>query len=148
MRQVLDYQSRGPDWDLGPILRWFLAFLVAAVLLFATVNSLINRRNSHRIEGRINSKMLNLRTELGVFETDNGRYPTTAEGLEALVTCPPGLSATWLGPYLEKLPLDKWAHPFIYRFPGTKGPLPFDLFSAGADGIPDNADDMDWSSLD
>jgi type II secretion system protein G len=146
MRQVLDYQSRGSDRKLGPILWWSLALTVAVVVLFVTANTLIKHRAGHRIEGRVNSKIGILRWGLDLFKTDNGRYPTTTEGLEALVTPPPGLSATWLGPYVDRLPLDKWGRPFIYRFPGTMGPFPFDLFSAGADGIPDNADDMDWLS--
>lgn len=58
----------------------------------------------------------NLATAIESFYTDNARYPTEAEGLNALVTKPDGLT-TWNGPYLKKktLPKDGWGHDFIYK---------------------------------
>jgi general secretion pathway protein G len=86
--------------------------------------------------------MSNLKTALDVFETDNGRYPTTSEGLSALVSCPPGLT-TWQGPYAVLIPNDKWGHPYVYRCPGLANPSSFDLLSAGPDGILGTPDDPD-----
>lgn len=69
---------------------------------------------------------------LDEFRLDNGRYPTTAEGLEALRTKPGGL-ANWDGPYLPKqIPQDPWGHPYVYTCPGEHGP--YDLISYGPDG--------------
>ncbi|MDL1956005.1 MAG: type II secretion system major pseudopilin GspG [Candidatus Desulfofervidus auxilii] len=68
---------------------------------------------------------------LDAFRLDVGRYPTTEEGLEALVTNP-GIEK-WDGPYLKKkIPLDPWGHPYVYKCPGEHGE--YDLYSLGADG--------------
>ena len=77
---------------------------------------------------------------LQLYSFDMGRYPATAEGLEALVRNPGG-SDSWKGPYLSKeLPKDPWGRPYLYRSPGMHGD--FDLYSAGADGIEGNEDDI------
>jgi general secretion pathway protein G len=80
---------------------------------------------------------------LDTFRLDVGRYPTTEEGLGALLAAPPALAAKWNGPYLKKsVPLDPWGHAYQYRSPGSKGD--FDLIATGKDGQPggegDNAD--------
>ncbi len=69
---------------------------------------------------------------LDSFRLDVGRYPTTEEGLGALVTQPPAL-AKWNGPYLGKdVPLDPWSHPYQYLSPGSK--REFAIISLGKDG--------------
>jgi len=88
------------------------------------------------------SEIWNVKTALGVFKTDVGRYPTTAEGLQALVTCPAGIATAWRGPYFEPLPADKWGHPLVYRCPGTAGPTSYDLLSVGPDGVEGTKDDV------
>ena len=87
-----------------------------------------------------------LGTALDTLRLDAGRYPTTAEGLEALRTRPSGLDK-WDGPFLKKeVPLDPWGRPYVYRSPSEHGP--YDLVSYGADGAPggeaDNADITSW----
>jgi len=70
---------------------------------------------------------------LDQFRLDVGRYPTTQEGLAALVTNP-GIDK-WEGPYLKKgLPNDPWGKPYIYTCPGTHGE--YDIVSYGRDGNP------------
>jgi len=83
---------------------------------------------------------------LDQFRLDLGRYPTTDEGLQALVT-PPGNDANWAGPYLKKgVPADPWGRPYVYQQPGTHGD--FDLLSYGKDGRPggsgEDADITNW----
>ena len=80
--------------------------------------------------------VMNLKVALDAFQIDNGRYPTPAEGLNILVNPPNGDHA-----YVDKVPIDPWGNPYVYRFPGSKGNA-FDLFSVGPDGIPDTADDV------
>ena len=75
------------------------------------------------------------------FETDNGRFPTTEEGLQALVENPGNLP-NWKHSYIEKLPNDPWGHPYIYRCPGT-GSKDFDLLSCGPDGHEGGGDDIE-----
>jgi general secretion pathway protein G len=70
---------------------------------------------------------------LDQFRLDVGRYPSTQEGLAALVTNP-GIDK-WEGPYLKKgLPNDPWGKPYIYTCPGTHGE--YDIVSYGRDGQP------------
>jgi general secretion pathway protein G len=76
-----------------------------------------------------------LSAALDFFQVDNGRYPNTGEGLEALIKRPDGL-ATWNGPYLAKneIPLDGWHHPFIYQ--ADQDADGYSITSLGADGKP------------
>jgi len=77
------------------------------------------------------------------FKTDTGRYPTMAEGLEALVHAPPGLAGRWKGPYVKAVPLDAWGNAFFYRMPGVAVPTEYELISAGGDGKVGTDDDLD-----
>jgi len=80
-----------------------------------------------------------LGTVLDTFRLDIGRYPTTQEGLQALVTRPNGIER-WDGPYLNKgVPKDPWDRPYVYRSPGEGG-RPYDIYSLGADGAPGGQD--------
>jgi general secretion pathway protein G len=77
-----------------------------------------------------------IKTGLSAFEVDFGRYPTTAEGLAALMTCPTNIpSSQWHGPYLYKAPLDPWGHEYVYRYPGIHNTNSYDIYSCGFDGI-------------
>lgn len=70
---------------------------------------------------------------LDTFRLDTGRYPTTGEGLEGLLT-DPGVN-NWDGPYLKKaVPNDPWGRSYHYESPGNHGD--YDLYSYGADGSP------------
>jgi general secretion pathway protein G len=86
---------------------------------------------------------------LKLYRLDNHRYPTTAQGLKALVERPAGDPAppAWRG-YLERLPLDPWGHPYQFLSPGIQSEM--DVFSLGADGEPggegNNADIGNWQS--
>ncbi|WLI90261.1 type II secretion system major pseudopilin GspG [Massilia sp. R2A-15] len=75
---------------------------------------------------------------LDTYRLDVGRYPSTEEGLAALLAAPASGAGKWNGPYLKKaLPLDPWGHPFQYRAPGPKGE--FEILSLGRDGQPGGA---------
>ena len=82
---------------------------------------------------------------LDMFELDNGRYPTTEQGLEALLTKPrtiPELK-NWKGPYIKKPKFnDPWGTPYIYKYPGERNPQEYELFSTGPDGKEGGGDDI------
>ncbi len=83
---------------------------------------------------------------LDEFRLDNGRYPTTDEGLEALRKNPGDLK-NWAGPYLPKaIPKDPWGNDYVYKSPGEHGN--YDLLSYGGDGEPggegEDADIVSW----
>jgi general secretion pathway protein G len=78
-----------------------------------------------------------LSVALDNYRLDNGAYPTTDQGLEALRTKPTREPApqSWRGPYLRKaVPADPWNRPYIYRSPGRVNSAGFDLTSLGRDG--------------
>jgi general secretion pathway protein G len=75
------------------------------------------------------------------YRLDVGRYPSTAEGLDALMHAPPA-AAGWHGPYLKKrVPPDPWGHPYVFKSPGDVNPQEYDLLSYGSDGAPGGQDD-------
>jgi general secretion pathway protein G len=85
---------------------------------------------------------------LKLYRLDNFRYPTTAQGLQALVTRPTAepLPQRWQG-YLDKLPKDPWGNAYQYLSPGVKGEI--DVFTLGADGKPGGEGvDADFGSWD
>jgi general secretion pathway protein G len=77
-------------------------------------------------------QMQSFASALDLYNLDTGRYPSSAEGLAALVQ--PTAGGAWNGPYLKgaALPNDPWNHPYIYRVPGEHGP--YDIMSLGSDG--------------
>lgn len=83
---------------------------------------------------------------LDTYRLDVGRFPSTDEGLAALLEAPASAAVKWNGPYLKKVvPLDPWGHPYQYRAPGAKGD--FDIISLGRDGQPGGAgEDADISN--
>ncbi len=89
-----------------------------------------------------------LATVLDFYRLDVGSYPTTEQGLQALLEAPAGVEG-WRGPYLDEkeLPRDPWGNPFVYRAPGRE--RAFDLVSLGADGRPGGeGEDADISNAD
>lgn len=85
------------------------------------------------------------------YRLDNGRYPTTEQGLEALREKPTiePVPNNWRGPYLKKdVPLDPWGRPYVYRNPGTENPGGYDLYTLGRDGElggeDEDADILSW----
>jgi general secretion pathway protein G len=107
-------------------------------------------------EARINAAKMQIQsieTALKLYKLDNGVYPSTEQGLDALVQPPEigQLAKTWRkGGYLEKtkVPKDPWGNDYVYLCPGVNNPEEFDLMSYGVDGQPggegENADINNW----
>lgn len=92
------------------------------------------------------AQIVALEDALEHYRIDVGRFPSTDEGLDALMQAPPG-APEWAGPYLKKaVPKDPWGRAYVYNAPGTHGEL--DLMSLGSDGRPggtgDDADVTNW----
>lgn len=77
------------------------------------------------------SEMKVIATQLELYRLHNGRYPTTQQGLRALVEKPEG-ARNWTAPYLNSMPRDPWGNDYYYASPGVSAG--FDLISLGADG--------------
>ncbi len=82
-----------------------------------------------------------MQAPLNAYRINMGDFPSTSEGLQALITAPANRAERWRGPYLQesKLPLDPWGEPYQYRYPGLKNKTSYDLWSKG----PDKADGTD-----
>jgi general secretion pathway protein G len=88
------------------------------------------------------AQIVELEKALDQFRLDLGRYPSTEQGLGALMARP-GDAGKWDGPYLRKnVPLDPWGHPYVYTQPGANG-AEFDLVSLGKDGQPGGSADAE-----
>ena len=87
-----------------------------------------------------------LKASLVRYRIDLGDYPSTEEGIKALISAPEGKSDKWRGPYMDakggRSPLDPWNQEYQYRYPGTKNTESYDLFSSGRDKKPDTEDDI------
>ncbi len=81
-----------------------------------------------------------LASVLDIYKLDVGTYPTTEQGLQALLVRPEGVE-NWSGPYLkgETIPEDPWGHPFLYRMPSERQGHDYDLYSLGPSGKPGGA---------
>lgn len=86
------------------------------------------------------------RTTLIRYKMDLGDYPSTSEGLNALLIAPSNTADRWHGPYAEvngaQLPVDPWGEPYQYRYPGTHNKTGYDLYSKGPDKTDGTADDI------
>jgi general secretion pathway protein G len=123
--------------------------LVVLTILALIVGLVAPRALGYLGRGKTEAARIDIRTlgsALDLFRLDLTRFPTQAEGLQALITQPPGLTG-WAGPYLpeKSMPTDPWGRPYIYRIPGQHGP--YDLFSLGADNAPGGTgEDQDVAS--
>ena len=91
------------------------------------------------------AQISSLESSIGMYQMDNGRFPTTDQGLRALIEKPTGAPEPYgwrPGGYLSKkeLPRDAWNVEFEYASPGEHNPESFDLWSLGADGKPGGVD--------
>ena len=86
---------------------------------------------------------------LMMYMSDMGRYPTTQEGLQALVRAPSGKRGRWNGPYIKDAEslMDPWKNPLQYRCPGQHNPDSYDIWSMGPGGQSGDEDDIgNWKS--
>ena len=128
--------------------------LMVVMIILGLLAALVVPRMFGRI-GEAKKKAANAQIELfgtalDSFHLDVGRYPSSAEGLEALITQVSGIEG-WNGPYLKKteVPADPWNNPYHYEAPGKHGD--YDLYSYGADnaegGEGDNEDIVSWKTM-
>lgn len=126
-----------------------LVELMIVVIIIAALAAMVVPRLGSRseqakaavAEADINS---NIGLALKLYKLDNGRYPTTSQGLKALMSKPTSspVPPSWNGPYLEKEPLDPWKNPYQYKSPGSHNSDGYDLYSLGLDGVEGNDDDI------
>ncbi|MGH7503333.1 MAG: type II secretion system major pseudopilin GspG [Longimicrobiales bacterium] len=127
-----------------------LVVIAVISLLAALVAPNVFRHVGAAKDATAKSQMEMLGAALDAYRLDNGRYPTTAQGLEALWEEPAAnpRPSNWRGPYLRKaVPMDPWSNPYVYVAPGAANPSGYDLMSYGADGVEGGeGEDADVSS--
>jgi len=127
------------------LIELLLVLVILATLTAVVVPKFTKRSHQARITaGRLDIAQLGV--ALNAFEIDTGRYPTTEEGLGALVEQPTGVRE-WHGAYIERgIPKDPWGNPFTYTCPGRHNTDGYDLHSFGPDEKDGGGDDIDnWS---
>ena len=130
-------QCRSRDGHLESQAGFTLVEMLVVITIIGLIMGLIGPRVlSYLSESKVKAARIQLQsfvTALDLFYLDAGRYPSSAEGLAALVKQTPGVAA-WNGPYLKggSVPNDPWKHAYVYRSPGERGP--YDIVSYGSDG--------------
>ncbi|MBI4598495.1 MAG: type II secretion system major pseudopilin GspG [Candidatus Omnitrophica bacterium] len=129
------------------LIELMLVVVIIGALAAMVVPRLAGRSEEARIGIAKTDIKANIATALKLYELDNGRFPTTEQGLQALIAKPtsPPVADNWKGPYIEQEPLDPWRRPYVYRYPGTHPPRDYDLFSVGADGVEGKDDVTNWA---
>jgi len=122
------------------LIELMIVITIISILAAMVVPRLAGRSEQARDSAAKADVMVNLPSALDMFELDTGGFPTTEQGLAALMTKPSGVN-NWKGPYLKRTPSDPWQHAYIYRSPGTHNP-DYDLFSCGKDGQEGGGDDI------
>lgn len=109
-----------------------VVIVILAILGALVVPKIMNRPDEARVVAARND-VQSIVQALKLYKLDNGSYPTTEQGLQALVSKPTSgpIPNNWKS-YLDKLPQDPWGHAYVYLSPGLKGEV--DVMSYGADG--------------
>lgn len=119
-----------------------LLVLVILAVLSALIIPRFTGRSQQARETAAKTDIRALETALSSFEIDNGRFPTSAEGLASLIQAPAGMDA-WRGPYLSRKEFkDPWGNEYLYRSPGQQNSEGYDLYSAGPNGSEGDDDDV------
>ena len=128
------------------LIELMVVLVIIGVLAALIVPNVLDRADDARMTAA-RTDVNNLMQSLKLYKLDNQRYPSSEQGLDALVRKPTvgAIPPNWK-PYLDKLPSDPWTRPYQYLNPGVNGEI--DVFSFGADGQPGgegkNADIGSW----
>ena len=138
MLQKLRDESQG-----FTLIELMVVIIILGILAMWVAPKIMSRpEEAKKVKARLDIQ--NLETALKLYKLDNGPYPSTEQGLQALVEKPETgtIPRKWKkGGYLEKgrVPKDPWGNDFVYLSPGLKGD--FDIISYGADGVPGGEDE-------
>ena len=143
-RQLSSITARG-----FTLIEIMVVVVIMGILAALVVPKLMGRADDARIVAA-KQDIATVMQALKLYKLDNQRYPTTEQGLQALIAKPtvgPAANGWKTGGYLDKLPKDPWGNPYQYLSPGIKGEI--DVISLGADGLPGgDGNDADIGSWD
>jgi general secretion pathway protein G len=143
------HEEESPTWPAGgepagpPRRRGERGFTLIELLVVLVILGLLAALAGPRVLGYLSGaradaarlQLQSLEQALDLYRLDTGSYPTTQQGLQALIRDPGGVRG-WRGPYLDaaSVPLDPWGNAYVYKSPGERGP--YDLLSLGSDRAP------------
>lgn len=136
--KVLSRQKKSVSRKKNQAAFTLLELMVVLVILGALIGLVAPNILGRADEAKVSvakTQIRNLMSTLDLYKLDNGQYPSTSQGLEALISKPSGFpeAKNWKdGGYMQKLPVDPWQNDFLYVSPGAEGP--YDLISLGSDG--------------
>jgi general secretion pathway protein G len=122
------------------LIELMLVVIIIGALVAMVMPRLTGRSEQARVVAAKADVQANIATALKMYEIDSGSFPSTDEGLSALLSKPSSAS-NWNGPYIERKPLDPWGREYQYKSPGEHRSADYDLYSFGRDGI-ESADDV------
>lgn len=125
--------SKNQTREEGFTLLELLVVIVILGLLIGLVAPAVLRQLGHAKESVARQSIARIGSVLDLYKLDAGSYPSTQDGLQALITQPSDAS-NWAGPYLKgsNLPVDPWGHTYLYQQPSSRQGLEYDLCSLGA----------------
>jgi general secretion pathway protein G len=128
------------------LIELLLVLVILATLAAVVVPKFARRSEQARITAA-KTQISQFEVALDAFEIDVGRYPTTPEGLRALVEKPTTDADGWQQPYIKRdVPKDPWGNEYVYRYPGQYNEYGYDLYSLGPDRKLGGDDDItNWS---
>jgi general secretion pathway protein G len=123
------------------LLEILVVLVILGILVSLVAPTVLNRVDDARLQ-KVDADINAIETALSIYKVDNFRYPSTEQGLEALVRRPEldPVPPNWKqGGYLQELPIDPWGNPYRYLYPGPRaeqaGQDRPDIFTLGADGL-------------
>lgn len=131
---MLEEKNRG-----FTLIELLLVVVIIGALVAMVMPRLAGRGEQARRQAAEADIRANIATALKMYELDNGGFPGTEEGLNALLVKSPS-ALNWNGPYLERKPIDPWSREYRYKSPGEHR-ADYDLYSLGKDGV-ESADDI------
>ena len=147
MKAKVNLTTRQAGFSLVEIL---VVLVIIGLLVSIVAPNVLQRADEARVQ-KVHADFKSIETALKIYRLDNYNYPSTEQGLQALVDKPTldPLPRNWKqGGYLEELPMDPWGRPYLYLNPAEYSDNEFDLYTLGADGVTggedQNADIGNW----
>ncbi len=120
------------------LIELLVVMVILAILAAVVIPRVLGRAEDAKVSAAI-SNISSFNNALDMYKADHGAYPSSDQGLSALINKIDSSDTKWNGPYLknmDKVPLDPWGHPYLYKEPGDNG-RDYDILSQGGnDGNP------------
>lgn len=136
MKNLARVQQSRFDQSGFTLMEILIVVVILSILAVAVVPQFLDQPDKARV-ARAQQDIQSINTALSIYKMDNFQYPSTSQGLSALMQKPSGTpeAKNWKpGGYVQKLPDDPWGNPYQYLNPGNRADI--DIYSFGADGQP------------